>query len=263
MHYTVASCRHAGCTFGITDRTVGATNVAVDFTIPANVTLNSATPSAGTCTNGAGTVSCALGDVPGLGNRTIDINVTPNTLGQGSLTATVSADVDERPTNDQEALQLSVDPAVDLVVGTPSGSNIKLNQSTTVTATLENRATLDATGVQLTIDLGSALRATAASWPLGSCTVTAQRVTCTAATFTAQSTSSVSVTATGISAGNPNVSASMSANEADLVPGDNSANGRVRVDDPDDDDGGGATGPLFLGLLAALIAFRRRRVQTS
>lgn len=243
--------------------TIDATNVVADFTLPANVQLNSATASQGTCTSGAGTVSCAIGTIPGLGMRTVDIAITPLSLGPGALNASVTADADERPANNVEALQVSVDPAVDLVVGTPTGSTIKLNQSTTISATLENRATLDATGVTLTVDVGNALRVTAASWPLGACTIQAQRVTCQAATFSAQSNSSVSVTATGISAGNPNVTASLAANEADLVPGDNSANGRVRVDDADNDDGGGAAGPLFLALLASVIAARRRRRRIS
>lgn len=244
--------------------TIDATNVVADFTLPANVQLNSATANQGTCTSGAGTVSCAIGTIPGLTMRTVDISVTPLSLGPGALNASVTADADERPANNVEALQVSVDPAVDLVVGTPTGSTIRLNQSTSITATLENRATLDATGVTLTVDVGNALQLTAASWPLGSCTVLAQRVTCQAATFPAQSNSSVSVTATGISAGNPNITASLAANEADLVPGDNSANGRVRVNDPDDDDdGGGSAGPLFLALLAAAIVARCRRRRIS
>lgn len=243
--------------------TIEATNVIADITLPPNLTLDSVSASAGTCTSGAGTVSCMIGDVPGMSNRTVDISTTPATLGQGMINATVSADVDERPGNNIEALLLTVAPAVDLVVNTPSGPSIKLNKSTTITATLENRATLDATGVNLTIDLGNALQATAASWAIGLCTVLAQQVTCQAATFGALSNSTVSVTATGISAGNPNITATLSSIEADLVPGNNSANGRLSVTDPKDNDSGGATGLLFLGLLAGLIGVRRRRGQTA
>lgn len=239
------------------------TNVVVDFSIPASLTLGAATPSAGTCTNGAGTVSCTLGDVPGLGARSVDITVTPASLGPGILSATVTADADERPNNNQETVQLTVDPAVDLVVNTPTGSSIKLNKSTTISAMLENRATLNATGVTLTVDLGNALQATAASWPIGSCTILAQQVTCQAATFMAGSNSTISVTATGITAGNPNITVTLSSLEAELVPSDNSRNGRIEVKDKDEDSGGGATGPLFLCLLAGLIGVRRNRRQTA
>jgi len=238
---------------------VDATNVSVDFTIPANLSLGTVTPSVGTCTNGAGTVSCTIGDVPGTATRTVDITVDPASLGSGMVSATVSADVDERSSNDQESLQLTVDPAVDLVASTPTGSSIRVEQSTSISAALENRATIDATGVTLTVDLGNALQATSASWPLGACTVTAQRVTCQAATFAAGSTSSVSVSANGLSEGNPNITATLASAEADLVPGDNSANGRLEVRPPKDDEGGGSTEPMFLLLLAMVGVLRRRR----
>jgi len=238
---------------------VDATNVSVDFTIPANLTLGVVTPSVGTCTSGAGTVSCTIGDVPGFAARTVDISVTPALLGAGTLSATVSADVDERPANDQESLQLTVDPAVDLVVNTPTGATIRIDQSTSISATLENRATIDATGVTLTVDLGNALQATSANWPLGTCTMTAQQVTCQAATFAAGSSWTVNVSASGISAGNPNITASLTSAEADLVPSDNSANGRLEVKEPKDDSGGGSTGALFLALMAGFAAARRNR----
>jgi len=238
---------------------IDATNVSVDFTIPANLTLGVVTPSVGTCTNGAGTVSCTIGDVPGNGTRTVDISVDPASLGAGMLSATVSADVDERPANDQQSLQLTVDPAVDLVANSPTGRSIRIEQTASISAMLENRATIDATAVTLTVDLGNALQATSASWPLGTCAVTAQQITCQAATFAAGSTSSISVTANGLSEGNPNITASLTSAEADLVPGDNSANGRLEVREAKDDDGGGSTGPFFLALLAGLVAARRKR----
>jgi uncharacterized repeat protein (TIGR01451 family) len=238
--------------------TLDATNVVADITLPANLTLDSVSASTGTCTSGAGTVNCALGDVPGTSNRTVDITTTPAILGPGMISATVSADIDDRPGNNQEVLQLTVDPAVDLVANSPTGTSVKLNKSTTVNATLENRATLAATGVTLTVDLGNALQATAASWSIGSCTVLAQQVTCQAATFAAQSNSTINVTATGITAGNPRITVTLSALETDLVPSDNSRSGRIEVKDPEDS-GGGTTGPWFLCLFAGLIAVRRNR----
>lgn len=238
--------------------TLDATNVAVDFTIPANVTLGAVTPSAGTCTSGAGTVSCTIGDVPGQSARTVDIAVTPVSLGAGALSATVTADVDERPANNQELLQLTVAPAVDLVANSPTGSSIRVEQIATINATLENRATVDATGVTLTVNMGNALQATSASWSLGTCTIALRQVDCVATTFAAGATATVSVTATGVSPGNPNITVSLASVEADLVPGDNSSTGRLEVKEPKDEDSGGSTGPLFL-LLMTLTAILRRR----
>ncbi len=238
--------------------TLDAANVSADFTIPANLTLDSVLAPAGTCTTGTGTVSCTFGDVPGSAVRTVDLTVTPNTLGAGTISAAVSADNDDRPENNQESLQLMVDPAVDLVAGTPTGASVRVNKRTTISSTLENRATLAATGVTLTIDVGSALRTEAASWSLGTCSVLAQRVTCQAATFPAQSTSTITVDVNTVSAGSPNITVNLTSNEAELVPGDNTRNGRLEVREAKDDSGGGSTGPLFLLLLGLVAAVRRR-----
>ena len=260
---TVLFGASAVITYDVTNNgTLDATNVTVDYTLPANLTLDSVSASVGTCTSGAGTVSCTLGVVPGMSSRTVDITTTPTALGPGMISATVSADVDDRPGNNQETLQLTVGPAVDLVVNAPTGASVKLNKSTTINAMLENRATLDATGVTLTVDLGNALQATAASWSNGSCTVLAQQVTCQAATFAAQSNSTINVTATGIAAGNPRVTVTLSALEVDLVPSDNSGNRRIEVKDPEES-AGGATGPWFLLLLAGVIGVRRNRARTA
>ena len=238
--------------------TLDATNVGVDFTIPANVTLGAVTPESGSCTTGTGTVSCALGDIPGSGSRAVAITVTPNAVGAGTISATVSADNDARLDNNQESLQLMVDPAVDLVAGTPTGASVRVNKRTTITARLENRAAIDATGVTLTINVGDALRTEGASWPLGTCSVVAQRVTCQAATFAAQSSSTVSVNVDTVAVGNPNITVSLESNEPDIAPNDNTGSGRLEVREEKDDSGGGTTGPLFLLLLGLAAVVRRR-----
>lgn len=240
----------------VNNGSLDATNVTVDFAVPSNLTVNAATTASGACTTGTGSVNCTLGDIPGLGLRAVDITVTPNALGAGVISATVSADTDDRPDNNQESVQLTVDPAVDLVVNAPAGSTVRVGKSTTITAVLENRATIGATGVSLTVDLGSSLQPSSASWPLGTCVVQGQRVTCQAATFAAQSNSTVSITASGISEGSPRVTMSLASAEPDLVPDDNSGVGRFEV--KESSDSGGSTGPLFLLLLGVVAALRRR-----
>lgn len=242
----------------VNNGTLDATNVVVDFTLPANLTLVTVMPSAGGCTIGTGTASCDLGDIAGLETRTVDITVSPIALGAGTISASVSADTDDRPSNNQESLPITVDPAVDLVVGTLTGSAVRVGRSGTFTTSLENRATIGATGVVLTADLGSSLEASSASWSLGTCSMAPQRVTCQAPTFEAESGSTFSVTAQGLTAGSPRITVSLSSNEADLVPGDNTSVGRFEVREPSDS--GGSTGPLFLLLLGLVAALPRRRV---
>jgi hypothetical protein len=184
-------------------------------------------------------------------------------VGVGTLTATVTADVDDRPGNNQEDKQVTVDPAVDLAVSTPAAASINLDQSTMVNTNLENRSAMDATGVTLSISLNSGLRADSASWSIGTCTVTNQQVDCQAASFASQSNSTLTFGVTGTTAGSRNYTVSLASNEADANPANNNANGVVTVTDPAAKKSGGATGVPFLCLLGLAALLRRRRQISS
>jgi len=229
--------------------------------LPANLTLVSVVTSVGTCIDDTLTINCDLGDVPGVTVETVDINVTPNAVGVDTITATVSADIDERADNDQETVQLAVNPAVDLVVNTPTAAAVIVNALTTVNANLENRSVLAATAVTLSISLSNGLQASSAAWSIGTCTVTPQQVDCQAANFAAQTTSTLSVEVRGISNGNKDVTVTLASAEAEANPANNSVDGSVRVNNPpeDKDEGGGSTAPLFLCLLFMTTVLRRRR----
>ncbi len=196
---------------------VMATTVVADFTIPNTLSIDSVSSSAGSCTSVLGTANCAIGDVAGFGVETVTISTTPVAVGPGMVNATVSADVDERPGNNQESLQITVDPAVDLAVSTPAAASINLDQSTTVNANLENRSDFDATNVTLRVTLNSGLQADSASWSIGTCTVTAQQVNCQAANFASRTNSTLTFGVTGTSAGARSYSVGMTANEADRL----------------------------------------------
>ena len=188
-------------------------------------------------------------------------------LCSGMLNASVTtSDTDERPVNNQDVLQLTVDPAVDLVVNTPATAVVFVDTSTTVTATLENLSILDASNVSLSVTLDSGLQADTATWSIGTCTVAAQQVDCQANSFAAQSVSSLSINATATSTGMKSVSISLSSAEADADASNNSASGTVNVVSPntenEDDGGGGTTSPLFL-LLIALVAVLPKRHRST
>jgi acid phosphatase type 7 len=89
-----------------------ATNAAVTDTLPAGVTYDSATPSQGSCTESAGTVTCALGTLAGGATASVDVKVTPQ--GEGNLTnqASVSSDVaDPDSTNNSASADTAVSAA--------------------------------------------------------------------------------------------------------------------------------------------------------
>ena len=234
-----------------------ATGVTVDFTVPVTLRLDAVSTTLGMCASGAGVVNCVLDDVPGLSGNTIIITTTPISVGVGMLSATVAADFDERLSNNQASLQLTVDPAVDLVVNTPNSPSIKLDQSTTISALLENRSVLPAIGATLNVSLSFGLQIDSVSWPDGVCTITGQQIDCLAANLAAQSSSTLSVGVTAIAAGNKNFTVTLSSNEDEANPADNSVSGFVKVKDPDS--GGGATGLLFICLLSMIAALSRTR----
>ena len=240
--------------------TMQVDNVAAEFTLPTNLSFNSVSASAGSCSFGAGTVSCTLGNVAGSSTQTVTINTTAAAVGVDTISASVTADVDDRLSNNDETLDVTVDPAVDLVVSLPARTTIDIDQSTTVNASLENRAVLDATGVTLTVTLNNGLRADSASWAPGSCSISGQVVSCLASTLAAQSTTTVSITMTGLNDGTRNYTAQAASNEADARLVDNTASSSIRVRE-DEDSGGGAAGPLLLWMLGlgALLARRTRR----
>jgi uncharacterized repeat protein (TIGR01451 family) len=237
-----------------------ATNVVADITLPGNVILVSVTPSAGTCTTDAGTINCVVGDVPGVSGRSVSLVTTASSVGVGTFDVTVSSDFDERPGNNQSSAQLTIDPAVDLVINSPSSATIDINQSTSVSATLDNLSILGATGVTLSISLPTGLQADSASWSIGTCTVTSQQVDCQAANFASQSSATLNFGVTGLTAGNRRYTVTLSSTEADADTANNSLEGSVRVNDPDDEGGGGAAGLVFIWMIGFALFLARRRV---
>ena len=67
-----------------------AFNTAFGVTIPAGVTINTVTPSQGSCTIGA-TVACSLGTLPNGGSVTVTLNATmPAAGGAATFTGTAT-----------------------------------------------------------------------------------------------------------------------------------------------------------------------------
>jgi hypothetical protein len=96
--------------FGVTASGDDAsTNVNVSVSIPAGVTVNSASVNGGTCQTGANnSVSCAIGMLGGGDSRQVDLNLTPASAGTLTLNATVSSSNDPNSSNDSGAITVNV-----------------------------------------------------------------------------------------------------------------------------------------------------------
>jgi uncharacterized repeat protein (TIGR01451 family) len=97
-----------------------ATGVSVDITLPANASFSSASSSQGGCTDGAGVVSCTIGDVPAGSNRIVTIEMVATEVGAADLLATVSAAADTDPANDSLVTEFRVKPDAQAGGGTPT-----------------------------------------------------------------------------------------------------------------------------------------------
>jgi len=247
----------------VNNGTDAAQNVAVEVSIPANVSLVNATSGAGSCSSGAGTVMCQLGSVAGGSAIEIELAIIAGSVGTGTMDATVTADVDDRAENNADSLQLTVDPAVNLVINALPSAQVTLDGGTTLMVAFDNLAPLDATGVTLRVSLNAGLRADSASWTIGTCSVAPQQVDCQAGRFDRQSHASLTLGITGIAEGTKNYAVTLASAEADADTSDNSVQGSVRVSAAgagSDAEGGGGTSWLLLVTLAALARHRRLSV---
>ena len=240
--------------------TLPASNVMADFTLPANVSYVAAAASMGSCTDGGGMVNCAIGDVQGTTTVTVTLTSDTVAVGSGTFSASVSADVDDDTTNNQGSQSLTVDPAVSLSITPPSTRQLGINQSTGLTALLENTSILDATNVTLNIAVSPGLRVDSASWPLGTCTVSNSQVDCEGATFAAQSNTTLSLGVTATTEGTKTLNFSMSSTEAEADPANNSASATVNVSAPSQEEGGGGSAGLWLLSLLGMLAIGRRKL---
>ena len=225
-------------------------NTITTVTVPGNVSFLSAGASMGICTDGAGVVTCVLGDVPGNSGATVTVTTIAAAVGTGTFNAAVVADADDDPTNNQDSVLVTVDPAVNLVVRPPAATPLNVNQSTTVAVTLDNLSILDATTVTMSITLSSGLQADSVNWSIGTCGIAGQQIDCQTSVFAAQSSSSLSIGVTGLTSGAKTYTTTLSSNEVDADPSNNSATGTVNVNTPSS--GGGAIGTAFLCLLGSI-----------
>ncbi|MDJ0938818.1 MAG: M12 family metallo-peptidase [Woeseiaceae bacterium] len=245
--------------------TEDANNVVLNVTLPTNVTVNSVTATAGNCTMGAGNANCVLGTVAGGSGVTVTLDTVASAAGNAVFTATSTADGDANPNNNQALVSFNVDAAVDLAVLPAPSANLDLNQSTTIRPTLENRSSLAATGVTLTITPTAGLRIDSASWAAGTCAVGGNGVaTCQAASIAGMGSETLTVGVTGTAEGTQSYTVAVSANELDSDASNNDRSGQVTVGaiapppEPEESSGGGAFDGLLL-LLLGLLGIARRR----
>ncbi len=94
-------------------------NVAVNATLPTTLTFQSANVSGGTCTQGAGTVTCQIGSLTSGDSRDVTLNVTTGTVGTSTVSVDVSSSNNSNTSNDSASISANIQDVVTAATATP------------------------------------------------------------------------------------------------------------------------------------------------
>jgi MYXO-CTERM domain-containing protein len=100
-----------------------SSDVVVTVTLPASITAQSATVPDGTCTIGAGTVSCVLGTLVSGDSRSISLGLIASTAGSFTVSFALESSNDGFASNNSGALALTVANGVPVIPPTQGGSS--------------------------------------------------------------------------------------------------------------------------------------------
>lgn len=202
-----------------------ATGVVVTDTLPAGVTYVAATPTQGSCTQSAGTVTCNLGNLDSGDSATITIVVKPTQPGTITNVAAIDgAQPDPNDTNDKAKVTTTVAAAANLsIVKTASPNPVLVGQNLTYGLSVGNAGPSPATGVVVTDTLPAGVTYVSASSTLGSCSQAAGVVTCNLGALAVSGTATITIVVTPNQPGLLTNTAKVKGNEYDQVPGNNSS----------------------------------------
>ena len=243
-----------------------AGNTVVTAQLPAALGFFQATVANGSCTPGAGTVSCQLGDLASGTSRTVTLSLDPTQAGQLSLDVSVSAYADQNANNDSDAMLIDIAPSVDLSVQIDSLPNqLDNGSSATLSATVRNDGISPASGIRLEVTVPDALRVDSAQFGSADCAINGVQVLCQANTLNPGAMLTTSIAITAIQNADVSVELDVSAVEIDLDGGNDNVSRNVTIGSPPPaggDPGGqleSGGGIMLTSLLPLFFLLRHRR----
>ena len=208
-----------------------APGVTLTDNLPAGTTFVSATSSQGTCSESAGTVTCALGTVANGANASAEIEVRPQSEGTVTNQASVtSGAADLNSSNDSASAQTTVDPAADLeLTKTDSPDPILPGNELTYTLSVHNAGPSTATGVALSDTLPAGVTFVSVTTTQGSCFRSGSSVLCSLGNLADEANVTVTIKVTPQTPGTLTNSANVLAMTADTDTADNAATADTTV----------------------------------
>ncbi len=209
----------------------GATGVQLTDDLPAGVTYSSATPSQGSCSEAAGTVSCPLGTIASGQGATVEIKVRPQSEGSITNNASVSSDVFDPATSDNStSAATTVSPAADLsLTKSDAPDPVPAGDLLTYTLTVDNDGPSGATNVQLLDNLPAGVTFDSATPSQGDCLELGATVTCALGTIAAGQSATVEIEVRPQGEDSITNSASISSDEFDPSASNNTAGADTTV----------------------------------
>jgi uncharacterized repeat protein (TIGR01451 family) len=196
-----------------------AEDVAVTDDLPASVTLVSAVSSTGSCLPSAGTVACSIGSLASGEGATVTIDVTPNSPGTITNSASVQASTDDPDLANNSASEdtsvQAVSGQADLLLTKSAPAKVRTGQRLTYTIVVKDLGPDAATGVTVSDQLPSGVTLVSATSRQGSCNTSGGTVTCNLGSLASGKRATVKIVVTPTSAGTITNTAAVSANESD------------------------------------------------
>ncbi len=211
-------------------------NVVLTDNLPVGVSFVSAVPGQGNCGHSAGVVTCNLGDITNGGSASVIITVTTTIPGTLSNSASVSAGtLDPNGANDTDTEQTTVNPPgaaqADLSIAKADGPDpVTAGAALTYTLAITNAGPDAASTITVVDPLPTGVTYGHASGSGWSCGHVAGVVTCTLPNLAVGMASTIVITATvPDTSGTITNTVTVSGQEADPHPGNNSALARTQV----------------------------------
>lgn len=210
----------------VSNRGPSSPTVTVNHSLPSTVIFVSATSSQGGCSYSGGTVTCNLSTLPAGAVASIVVVARPIRSGSLVSSATVTSSQEDFDLNNNSVTVVSqaVDPTADLQVFMTANPNpVLVNGSLTYSVAVTNNGPSTATGVTLTNVLPPTAGFVSASLSQGSYINANGTIICNFGNIPAFAGATADIVVRPISEGIITARASVSANQPDPVPGNNSA----------------------------------------
>ncbi len=207
------------------------TGVTLTDSLPAGVDFVSATPTQGLCDEASGTVTCLLGALISGANASVDIVVTPQSVGSITNQASVTSDLADPDAADASAsATTTVDPVADLsLTKSDAPDPVLAEHELTYTLSVHNAGPSSAAGTTLIDALPSGVTFGSATPSQGSCTQSSGTVTCPLGTIASGGNASVEIKVTPTTAGSITNSASVGSGASDPNASNNLASASTTV----------------------------------